>query len=270
MAFCLGVHKLQDGRHQLAHSGSGPLITTISTVTFISCFTLIRAVVYLRFSIEVDSNCNAVVAPPLSPSSAVASSGIATASSATSTSSATNTLSATSASSLSASDSIPFSSTSNAATSQSTASTSKTAQPVAITDSIFTSSVNLETFIQNQGTTITLSGASLQGVAITSNSVSLAGNLVLDLSGMNIYDGIEFTLVNSTLINGQWDSVIATQVSSSECTQYQGSATLVCCTCSMLAVEIRYTQTVAIAVVHEDSLCAAALRIAVLVLPFMQ
>ncbi len=58
-------------------------------------------------------------------------------------------------------------------------------------------------FVQNIGTTLTLSGQALNSVAITSQSVSLAGSLVLDISGLDVYDGM----------TGQWDGVTAVKAS---------------------------------------------------------
>ena len=95
--------------------------------------------------------------------------------------------------------------------------------------------------VQNAGGVLTLSGQALSGVAITSGSVSLAGSLVLDVSGIDVYDGMSFTLINATSITGQWQSVVAQ--STSECTSYD--------------VSVSYTQQFAIATVHQVSLCGS-------------
>jgi hypothetical protein len=88
---------------------------------------------------------------------------------------------------------------------------------------------------------LTLSGNGLNG--ILSSSVSLAGDLILDLDGVNVYNGMTFVLVNSTSLTGQWDGVIATGISS-DCTQVQ--------------VDVSYTQQMAIATVSLESLCSRA------------
>jgi hypothetical protein len=49
---------------------------------------------------------------------------------------------------------------------------------------------------------VTLSGQALAGVAITSQSVSLSGDLVLGVSALDVYDGMTFTLINATSITG--------------------------------------------------------------------
>ncbi len=67
--------------------------------------------------------------------------------------------------------------------------------------------VSVSSWIQNAGSVVTLSGQALAGVAIMSQSVSLSGDLVLDLSGLDIYDGMTFTLINASSISGIWDSV---------------------------------------------------------------
>ena len=68
--------------------------------------------------------------------------------------------------------------------------------------------------VQNAGGVLTLSGQALSGVAITSGSVSLAGSLVLDVSGIDVYDGMSFTLINATSITGQWTDISTTGTSS--------------------------------------------------------
>jgi hypothetical protein len=54
--------------------------------------------------------------------------------------------------------------------------------------------VSASSWTQNAGSVVTLSGQALAGVAITSQSVSLSGDLVLDLSALDVYDGMTFTL----------------------------------------------------------------------------
>ncbi len=63
-----------------------------------------------------------------------------------------------------------------------------------------------------------LSGQALAGVAITSQSVSLSGDLVLDITGIDIYDGMTFTLISASSITGIWSRVDITGTYS-ECNQ---------------------------------------------------
>ena len=93
-----------------------------------------------------------------------------------------------------------------------------------------------------------LSGAALAGVAITSDSVSLSGDLVLDLSGIDVYNGMQFTLVTSNNITGQWDTT--SSFSTSECVEYQ--------------VDVTYTQQFAIGTLTTVSLCFASIESIVL------
>ncbi len=87
---------------------------------------------------------------------------------------------------------------------------------------------------QNNGTTLTLSGQALAGVAITSQSVLLSGDLVLDVSGLDAYDGMTFVLINATNITGQWQSVDAEQTTN-DCYVYN---TYVTYTSQAVTVEI--------------------------------
>ena len=103
---------------------------------------------------------------------------------------------------------------------------------------------NIFHFMQNAGSTLTLSGAALSGVSITSDSVSLSGDLVLDLSGIDVYDGMQFTLVTSNNVTGQWTGVTAT--STSDCVEYQ--------------VDVTYTQQFAIGTLTTVSLCFGSLK----------
>ena len=104
---------------------------------------------------------------------------------------------------------------------------------------------NIFHFMQNAGSTLTLSGAALSGVSITSDSVSLSGDLVLDLSGIDVYDGMQFTLVTSNNITGQWQTV-SLSGSTSECVEYQ--------------VDVTYTQQLAIGTLTTVSLCFGSLK----------
>ena len=106
----------------------------------------------------------------------------------------------------------------------------------------------VDTWIQNAGSVVTLSGQALSGVAITSQSVSLSGDLVLDISALDVYDGMTFTLINATNITGQWDGVTAQ--STSECVEYQ--------------VDVTYTQQSAIGTLTTVSLCFASIESIVL------
>jgi hypothetical protein len=57
--------------------------------------------------------------------------------------------------------------------------------------------VSVSSWIQNAGS-VMLSGQALAGVAITSQSVSLSGDLVLDVGALDVYDGMTFTLINAS------------------------------------------------------------------------
>ena len=114
---------------------------------------------------------------------------------------------------------------------------------IAVTTSMeYSVAVSVSSWVQNAGSVVTLSGQALAGVAITSQSVSLSGDLVLDVSALNVYNGMTFTLINATSITGQWQSVVATQTS--ECVEYQ--------------VDVTYTQTVATGTLTTVSLCFAS------------
>ena len=108
--------------------------------------------------------------------------------------------------------------------------------------------VSVSSWIQNAGSVVTLSGQALSGVAITSQSVSLSGDLVLDLTGIDLYDGMTFTLINANNITGQWDGVTA--ASTSECVEYQ--------------LDVSYTQQLAIGTLTTVSLCFASIESIVL------
>jgi hypothetical protein len=126
---------------------------------------------------------------------------------------------------------------------------------------VFNVPVIAEGYTQNAGVSLTLSGSSLNGVAITANSASLAGELVINLDGINVYDGMTFTLVNATSITGQWQNVQAV-TSSSECYSYQSNTKrLALCVFafSLAPVDVKYTQTLVTATVDVQSLCGAAL-----------
>jgi hypothetical protein len=111
------------------------------------------------------------------------------------------------------------------------------------TSTEYVSSISVSTFVQNGGVTLTLGGSSLSGVAISASSVTLSGDLVLDVSGLNVYNGMTIVLVNSTSITGQWQSVVASG-SSSECTQIQ--------------VHVHYTSSQAVASLTTVSLCSGS------------
>ena len=108
--------------------------------------------------------------------------------------------------------------------------------------------VSVSSWIQNAGSVVTLSGQALSGVAITSQSVSLSGDLVLDISALDVYDGMTFTLINATNITRQWAGVTATSMS--ECIEYQ--------------VDVTYTQQTAIGTLTTVSLCFASIESIVL------
>jgi hypothetical protein len=113
---------------------------------------------------------------------------------------------------------------------------------------VYSVPVSVSSWIQNAGSVVTLSGQALAGVAITSQSVSLSGDLVLDISGLDVYDGMTFTLINATNITGQWDGVTAT--STTECVEYQ--------------IDVTYTQVDVLAQLTTVSLCVASIESIVL------
>ena len=116
------------------------------------------------------------------------------------------------------------------------------------TSILYSVGVSVSSWIQNAGSVVTLSGQALSGVAITSQSVSLSGDLVLDVSALDVYDGMTFTLINANNITGQWDGVTAT--STSECVEYQ--------------VDVTYTQQLVTATLTRVSLCIASIESIVL------
>ena len=97
--------------------------------------------------------------------------------------------------------------------------------------------------VQNAGGVLTLSGQALSGVAITSGSVSLAGSLVLDVSGIDVYDGMSFTLINATSITGRWQSVLLSG-ETSECVEYQ--------------LNVTYSSSEAVAQLTQVDLCGSS------------
>ena len=109
--------------------------------------------------------------------------------------------------------------------------------------------VSVSSWIQNAGSVVTLSGQALSGVAITSQSVSLSGDLVLDVSALDVYDGMTFTLINANNITGQWQSV-SLSGSTSECVEYQ--------------LDVTYTSSEAVAQLTRVSLCFASIESIVL------
>jgi hypothetical protein len=104
--------------------------------------------------------------------------------------------------------------------------------------------VSVSSWTQNAGSVVTLSGQALAGVAITSQSVSLSGDLVLDVSALDVYDGMTFTLVNATNIIGRWATTSVYQTS--ECVEYQ--------------LDVTYTQQFAIGTLTTVSLCFASIE----------
>jgi hypothetical protein len=115
---------------------------------------------------------------------------------------------------------------------------------------VLSEAITPSSFTQNAGSVLTLTAQALAGVAITSQSVSLAGDLVLDLTGLDVYDGMAFTLISAANITGVWDRAHPAG-SFSECNQ--------------VSVSVDYTQNSAVATLSIVSLCNAG---AVVVLPW--
>ena len=99
---------------------------------------------------------------------------------------------------------------------------------------------------QDPGSSLTLSGQALSGVAITSQSVSLSGDLVLDLTGIDLYDGMTFTLINASSITGVWSHV-----------DIVGSYT----ECNEVRVNVGYTQGSAVATLSSVNVCDSASKL---------
>jgi hypothetical protein len=97
--------------------------------------------------------------------------------------------------------------------------------------------------MQNAGTTLTLSGQALNGISINAGTVSLAGDLVLDLSDVSLYNGLMFTLANASSLSGVWSNV---EVSGS----YDE--------CSQVNVSVDYTQSSAVATLSVVNICNEA------------
>ncbi len=106
--------------------------------------------------------------------------------------------------------------------------------------------VSVSLWTQNAGSMVTLSGQALAGVAITSQSVSLSGDLVLDVSALDVYNGMMFTLINASSISGVWNRVDVAG-SYSECMQIDAS--------------VSYTDSSATAVLSVVSICASASKL---------
>jgi hypothetical protein len=137
----------------------------------------------------------------------------------------------------------------NQSTAPSTTSSSGGFNLIVVTTSMeYSRAVSASLWVQNSGTVVTLSGQALSGVAITSQSVSLSGDLVLDVSAFDVYDGMTFTLINATSITGQWAT--ASVYSTSECVEYQ--------------VDVTYTQQFAVGTLTTVSLCFTSIESIVL------
>ena len=147
-------------------------------------------------------------------------------------------------------------------TSQSQQSSTSTISGLIVSSSVeYSVPVSVSSWIQDAGSVVTLSGQALSGVAITSQSVSLSGDLVLDVSALetrqihsrqtfsttNLSDGMAFILINATNITGQWQSVVTVQTS--ECVEYQ--------------VDVTYASVIT-ATLSEVSLCGDAVKQAIL------
>ncbi len=124
----------------------------------------------------------------------------------------------------------------------------RTGQFTVSSSAIYSDAVLATLWVQNAGSVVTLSGQALVGVAITSQSVSLSGDLVLDISGLSVYDGMTFTLINATNITGQWAATSVYQTS--ECIEYQ--------------LDVSYSQQLAVGTLSAVSLCFASIESIVL------
>jgi hypothetical protein len=124
------------------------------------------------------------------------------------------------------------------------ASTSSGFNVIVVTTSMeYSVPVSVSSWTQNAGSVVTLSGQALAGVAITSQSVSLSGDLVLDVSALDVYDGMTFTLINASSISGVWNHVDVSG-SFSECDQF--------------TAVVDYSQNQAVVTLQVDSVCDSA------------
>jgi hypothetical protein len=89
---------------------------------------------------------------------------------------------------------------------------------------IYTTPIETGIFIQDLGTTLTIGGSIVSGAAIVAQQATINGDLVIDLNGANVYDGMQIILVNASQINGQWQNIVV--VGTSECIGYDGILTL--------------------------------------------
>jgi hypothetical protein len=112
--------------------------------------------------------------------------------------------------------------------------------------SVLTVALILNGFVQNSGTTLVLSGSALSGIAINAESAVLSGNLVLDISELGVYNGMQIMLLNASSITGEWQSVLL-QGTSSDCTQTQ--------------VSITYTTSEVVASLTVVDLCSSTSRL---------
>ncbi len=132
---------------------------------------------------------------------------------------------------------VQFGQTGASQTSQSSISVFVVSNPM-----VFTTAVVTGSFVQNSGTTLTLSGGALTGVAISAGSVTLNGNLVIDLTGVDAYSGMQILLVNATLLTGSWQSVSLSGTSSE---------------CSVVQADVSYQGSSAVATLTVVQLCTA-------------
>ncbi len=83
-----------------------------------------------------------------------------------------------------------------------------------------TGSITVGFFQQFSNSTLSIKVFDLNGVAIQATNIGLSGTLILDLSGVDVVDGMVINLLVGN-VTGNWSAVqIATDVSS-DCTQYQ-------------------------------------------------
>ncbi len=82
--------------------------------------------------------------------------------------------------------------------------------------------------------------------------MTLGGSLVIDLSGIDVYDGVQIILVNASSISGSWQDI--TSMSSSECATYDVTVVY-----SQLTATATFTETLLCDLASALSLCLASL-----------
>ncbi len=86
-----------------------------------------------------------------------------------------------------------------------------------------TAPIRVEQFTQSAAGVLTVYVSDPNTALIVANSIVLDGALIVDLSGITVYDGLEILLASGST-TGQWSSVVLS-LSTTECVQYTLSVT---------------------------------------------